>query len=110
MSTNKKEPGATLAVVLNVVALCVIGWTVLASFVVLYFRFFQFLPLQFGVRTYYQRWGGLARFPVMHMQYVVMGVLIGLVLFALAAMIRAINANTRQLRKIREDLKTAASK
>jgi len=110
MSTNNKEPGATLAVVLNVAGLCVIGWTAVVPLVGLYYRLFRFLPLQFGVRTSHLRWEGLVRLPAMQMQHVLMGVLIGLVLLALAANLRAIHANTQELRKIKEDLRKVTSK
>jgi len=110
MSTNNKEPGASLAVVLNVAGLGVIGWALVVPLIGLYYRLFRFLPLQFGVRTSHLRWEGLVRLPATQMRYVVIGVLIGLVLFALAANLRAINANTRELRKIREDLRRVTSK
>ena len=112
MSTNNKEPGESLSVVLIVVALCVIGWTVFVPFAGLFYRMFYFLPRLIGFRPYYQQWRGFVHFPLaqVQMQFLVMGVLIGLVLFALAAIIRAINANTRELRKIQEDLRRVTSK
>jgi len=112
MSTNTNEPGEALAVVLIVVALCVIGWTLFVPFAGLFYRVFYFLPRLIGFSPYYQQWQGFVHFPVtqVQMQFLVMGVLIGLVLFALAAIIRAINANTRELRKIQEDLRRVTSK
>ncbi len=112
MSTKNKEPGESLAVILIVVALCVIGWTVFVPFAGLFYRVFYFMPRFIGFRPFYQQWQGSVHFPVtqVQMRFLVMGVIIGLVLFALAAIIRAINANTRELRQIKETLKTAAPK
>jgi uncharacterized membrane protein len=112
MSKNNKEPGETLAVILIVVALCVIGWTLFVPFAGLFYRVFYFMPRLIGFRPYYQQWQGVVHFPAtqVQIQFLVMGVLIGLVLFALASIIRAINANTRELRQIKETLKTAAPK
>jgi hypothetical protein len=109
MSTNNKEPGESLALILFVVALCVIGWTLFVPFTGLFYQAFRFLPRLFGFRFYYQQWPGVVHFPQADGR-ILIGVLIALVLFALGAIIKAINANTRELRKIREDLKTTASK
>ncbi len=112
MSTNNKEPGESLAVILIVAALCVIGWTVFVPFAGLFYQIFSFLPRLISFRPFYRQWQGVVHFPVaqVQMQFLVMGVLIGLVLFALAAIIRAINANTRELRQIKDNLKTTSPK
>ena len=111
MSENK-EPGESLAVILMVVALCVIGWTVFVPFTGLFYRAFYFMPRLVGFRPLYQQWQGSVHFPVtdVQMRFLVVGVIVGLVLFALAAIIRAINANTRELRQIKETLKKSATK
>ncbi|HIJ53310.1 MAG TPA: hypothetical protein HPP66_09175 [Planctomycetes bacterium] len=97
MSTNNKEPGATLAVILYFVAWCVLGITIFlscAGFLT------QFLQPFFTGRAYNLQWKHL-----LYSSYVMLtlntgrGILVSLVLFALAAIIRAINANTRELRK-----------
>jgi hypothetical protein len=112
MSANNKEPGESLAVILIVVALCVIGWTVFVPFTGLFYRVFYFLPRLIGFRPFYRQWQGVVHFPVtqVQIQFLVIGVLIGLVLFALAAIIRAINANTRELRRLREVCSKRAEK
>jgi ABC-type Na+ efflux pump permease subunit len=112
MSTNKKEPGETLALILFVLALCVIGWTVFVTFMGVYYRAFHFMPRFFSFRPYYQKWQTVIHFPLTpeRLQFLVIGVVIALVLFALGAIIKAINANTRQLQKIREDLRKITSK
>ncbi len=98
MSTNNKEPGETLAVVLYFVAWCVLGITILlacAGF------FTQFLTSFFTGRAYNLRWTHLYSSYVMLTLNTGRGILVSLVLFALAAIIRAINANTRELRRLR---------
>ena len=109
MSTNNKEPGETLALILFVVALCVIGWTLFVPFMGLFYQAFRFLPQFFGFRPYYQQWRGVVHFPQTDGR-ILIGVLIALVLFALGAIIKAINANTRQLRRIQEELRKLTSK
>jgi hypothetical protein len=106
MSTSK-EPGESLAVVLYFVAWCVLGITVLlacAGFLT------QFLPPFFTGRAYNLRWTHLYSSYVMLTLNTGRGILVSLVLFALAAIIRAINTNTRELRQTRETLKKAAPK
>jgi hypothetical protein len=111
MSADNKEPGETLAVILIVVAVCIVGWTVFVPFTGLFYRVFHFLPQIIGFRPYYRQWGLLHSTEInVDMRFLMFGVLIGLVLFALASIIRAINANTRELRKIKETLKTTAPK
>lgn len=111
MSTNNKEPGESLAVILIVVAACIVGWTVFVPFAGVFYRMFFFLPRLVGFRPYYRQWGLFHSAEInVDMRLLVFGVLIGLVLFALASIIRAINANTRELRKINESLKTRAPK
>ena len=98
MSTNNKEPGESLAVVLYFVAWCVLGITILmacAGF------FAQFLPPFFTGRAYNLHWTHLYSSCIMLTLNTGRGILVSLVLFALAAIIRAINANTRELRRSR---------
>ena len=104
MSTNNKEPGESLEIILIVVAACIIGWIVFIPFAGLFNRVFHFLPRLIGFRPYYRQWGLFHSSEInVDMRLLLFGVLIGLVLFALASIIRAINANTRELRKLRED-------
>lgn len=112
MSTNNKGPGETLALILFVVALCVIGWTVFVPFMGVYYRAFHFMPRFFSFPPYHQQWQTVIHFPLTpeRLQLLAIGVVIALVLFALGAIIKAINANTRQLQKIREDLRKLTSK
>jgi uncharacterized membrane protein len=112
MSTNNKEPGETLALILFVVALCVIGWTVFVPFMGVFYRAFYFMPRFFSFRPFDRQWQTVINFPLtpQRLQLLVIGVVIALVLFALGAIIKAINANTRQLQKIREDLRKVTSK
>ena len=100
MSTNNKEPGESLAVVLYFVAWCVLGITILLSCVGF---FSNFLPLFFAGRAYNLRWTHFYSSCIMLTLNTGRGILVSLVLFALAAIIRAINANTRELRRLRED-------
>lgn len=99
MSTNNKEPGETLAVLLYLIAWCVLGITIFLACA----AFFQhFLPPFLTGRAYNLRWKHL------YSSYVILtlntgkGILASLVMFALAAIIRATNANTRELRRLRE--------
>jgi hypothetical protein len=112
MSTNSKEPGETLALILFVVALCVIGWIVFVPFMGLYYRAFHFIPRFFSFRPFHRQWQTIIHFPLTQerLQFLVIGVVIALVLFALGAIVKAINANTRQLQKIQEDLRKLTSK
>jgi hypothetical protein len=112
MSTNNKEPGETLALILFVVALCIIGWTVFVPFMGVYYRAFNFMPRFFSFRPYHRQWETVVHFPLTpeRLRFLVIGVVIALVLFSLGAIIKAINANTRQLQKIREDLRKVTSK
>ena len=100
MNTNNKEPGETLAVVLYFVAWCVLGITI---FMACAGFFAQFLPPFFTGRAYNLHWTHLYSSYVMLTMNTGRGILVSLVLFALAAIIRAINANTRELRKVREN-------
>ena len=100
MSTNNKEPGESLAVVLYFVAWCVLGITILLSCVGF---FSHFLPPFFTGRAYNLRWAHFYSSYIMLTLNTGRGILVSLVLFALAAIIRAINANTRELRRLRED-------
>ncbi len=100
MSTNNKEPGESLAVVLYFVAWCVLSITILLACVGF---FTHFLPPFFTGRAYNLRWTHLYSSYVMLTLNTGRGILVSLVLFALAAIIRAINANTRELRKVREN-------
>ncbi len=112
MSTNNKEPGETLALILFVVALCIVGWTIFVPFMGLYYRAFHFMPRFFSFRPFHRQWQTVVHFPLTpeRFQFLVIGVVIALVLFALGAIIKAINANTRQLQKIQEDLRKVTSK
>lgn len=98
MSTNNKEPGETLAVVLYFAAWCVLGITIFMACIGF---FAQFLPSFFTGRAYNLQWTHLYRSYVMLTLNTGKGILVSLVLFALAAIIRAINANTRELRRLR---------
>jgi len=105
MSTNK-EPGESLALILIVVAACIVGWTVFVPFAGMFYRMFYFLPSLVSFRPYYRQWGLFNSAEIkVDIRLLVFGILIGLVLFALASIIRAINANTRELRQIKETLK-----
>lgn len=96
MSTNNKEPGESLAVVLYFVAWCVLGITIFLACVGF---LTQFLPPFFTGRAYNLQLTHLYSSCVMLTLNTGRGILVSLVLFALAAIIRAINANTRELRK-----------
>jgi hypothetical protein len=98
MSTDNKEPGETLAIVLYFVAWCVLGITI---FMTCAGFFARFLPPFLTGRAYNLQWTHLYRSYVMLTLNAGRGILVSLVLFALAAIIRAINANTRELRRLR---------
>jgi hypothetical protein len=111
MSTNNKEPGESLAIILIIMAACIVGWAVFVPFAGMFSRMFHFLPHLISFRPYYRQWGLFRSFEInVDTRLLVFGILIGLVLFALASIIRAINANTRELKQIKENLKTGSPK
>ena len=91
-ATNKKMPGETLAVVLDWSAWCLIGLTIL-------------IFLISSVTTSYPTTLSPLQIVLYQVRSVTYVVFTAFVLFGISAIIKATNANTLEIRKLRSDSK-----